>query len=359
MTTVANFTIEYTRFLDPQGQPTQTLPAFAENPENLKKLYRAMVLARTFDTKAIALQRTGKLGTYAPILGQEAIGAAIGDTLRKEDVFVPAYREYGTMFQRGVKMSEILAFWGGDERGNAFANCKEDFPIAVPLGTQCLHAAGIATAFKLRQQPRVALTICGDGATSEGDFYEAINVAGAWHLPIVFIINNNQWAISVSRKVQTGAQTLAQKGIAAGIPSEQVDGNDVIAMRNALEKAVDKARTNGGPSVIEAVTYRLFDHTTADDATRYRSKEEVENAWKEEPIKRLKFYLENKGFWSSQDEDSWAAQCSAQVEAAVNEYMEMPAQGLETLFDYHYATLPHDLKEQRDIALKFPVIRGH
>jgi 2-oxoisovalerate dehydrogenase E1 component alpha subunit len=359
MTTVANFTIEYTRFLDPEGKPTQAFPAFAEQADNLRRLYREMVLARTFDTKSIALQRTGKLGTYAPILGHEAIGAAIGDALHKEDVFVTAYREYGAQIQRGVKMSEILAYWGGDERGNAFVNCKEDFPIAVPLGTQCLHAAGVATAFKLRKQARVVLTVCGDGATSEGDFYEAINVAGAWQLPIVFIINNNQWAISVSRKVQSGAQTLAQKGIAAGIPSEQVDGNDVIAMRHVLEKALDKARNGGGPSLIEAVTYRLFDHTTADDATRYRSKEEVEKAWTEEPIKRLKLYMESKNIWSTQDEDAWAAQCSAQVEQAVKEYMEMPAQGLEDIFDHHYATLPHDLKEQRDTALKFPAIGGH
>lgn len=359
MTVVANFAIEYTRFLDPEGQPTQALPAFAEDPEKLRALYRTMVLTRTFDTKAIALQRTGKMGTFASSLGQEAVGTAIGSALRKEDVFVPAYREYAAQLQRNVKISEILSYWGGDERGNVFINNSEDFPASVPIGTQLLHGAGIATAFKIRKQARVALAVCGDGGTSEGDFYEAINVAGAWNLPIVFVVSNNQWAISLSRKMQTSAQTLAQKAIAGGFSGEQVDGNDVIALRHVIEKALEKARTGGGPSLIEAVTYRLCDHTTADDANRYRDKAEVEKAWQEEPIRRLKLYLEKQGFWNAADEKALLAECSAQVEQGVQEYLNLPLPTLESMFDYHYATLPHDLKAQREIALKYPVIGGH
>jgi len=359
MTLVANFTVEYTRFLDPQGHVTEALPDFAHDPEKLRNLYRWMLLVRTFDTKAIALQRTGKLGTYPPVLGQEAVCVAIGDVLQKDDVMTLTYRECGAQLQRGVKMSEILAYWGGDERGNAFANCPEDFPIAVPIGTQLLHAAGVATAFKIRKQARVALTACGDGATSEGDFYEAMNIAGIWKLPLVIVVNNNQWAISVPRTQQSNTQTLAQKAIAAGFSGEQVDGNDVIAMRYVLEKAVDKARSGHGPSLIEALTYRLFDHTTADDAARYRPKETLEKARQEEPVKRLKLYLEKQKVWSEQDEEKWLSECHYQVQQAVEEYLKIPHAHLESMFDYHYAVLPHDLKAQRELALQYPFIGAH
>ena len=175
-----------------------------------------MMLTRLFDYKAVALQRTGMLNTYASTLGQEAISVGIGASMQREDVFCPFYRDYAAQLMRGVKMSEILSFWKGNEWGNHFSECPLDFPICVPIATQLLHAAGVATAFKLRKQAKVAVSICGDGATSEGDFYEAINVAGVWQLPVVFVIDNNQWAISVPRKHQTDAQTLAQKAIAAG-----------------------------------------------------------------------------------------------------------------------------------------------
>jgi len=350
---VANFTIEYTRFLDPAGNLVQPLPKFAEDPKNLIELYRQMVSLRTFDAKAVALQRTGKMGTYASTLGQEAVSVAMGHAMRPEDVFCPSYREYGTQLQRGVKMSEILTYWGGDERGSQFAHCPEDFPISVPIGTQYLHAAGVATAFKLRKQPRVAVAACGDGGTSEGDFYEAINAAGAWKLPVVFMVINNQWAISFPRIAQTGTTTLAQKAIAGGFTGEQVDGNDVIAVRYAVEKALEKARNGGGPSLIEAITYRLCDHTTADDASRYREKAELEKAWTEEPLIRLRTYLMAQGLWTQQDEDNLLAECSANVEIAVQEYTSLPAPAPESMFDYLYATLPHDLHEQREQAIAF------
>lgn len=358
MTVVANFTIEYNRFLDPQGNPTQTLPAFAQDPKVLISLYQKMVLLRTFDTKAIALQRTGKMGTYASTLGQEAVSVGLGIAMRKEDVLCPFYREYGAQFARGVKMSEILTYWGGDERGSNFAHCPEDFPICVPIGTQLLHAAGVATAFKIRKQPRVAVTSCGDGGTSEGDFYEAINLAGAWKLPVIFVVNNNQWAISVPRKVQTGSQTIAQKAIAGGFEGIQVDGNDIIAMQHEMQKALDKARNGGGPTLIEAITYRLCDHTTADDASRYRSKEELDEAWQEEPILRLRNYLTKQKLWTQQDEEKLLAECSQQVEAAVQEYLSISREPPEVMFDYHYAKLPHDLIEQRIEAMTMAKLIG-
>lgn len=348
MTTVATFTIEYTRFLDPQGKPTQSLPAFANDAKTLSDLYRWMVLTRVFDAKAVALQRTGKMGTYPSTLGQEAVAIGFGHAMRKEDVLCPAYRETGAQFQRGVKMSEILAYWGGDERGSCFQENREDFPLCVPIGTQSLHAAGIATAFKIRKQPRVAVMVCGDGATSQGDFYESVNLAGAWNLPIVFIVNNNQWAISIPRSAQTHSQTLAQKALAGGFTGEQVDGNDVIAVRYVMERALEKARNGGGPTLIEAITYRLHDHTTADDATRYRDKEEVKKAWELEPIARLRNYLAQQNLWDKDQEEKWQAECSAQVEQAVQEYLNMPPPSPTDAFDYLYAKLPHDLIEQRE-----------
>lgn len=358
MTTVASFTIEHTCFLDAEGLVTQPLPAFAEDPKTLIELYRWMVLVRTFDTKAIALQRTGRMGTYASVLGQEAVGVAIGHAMHKDDVLCPAYREYAIQFQRGVKMTDILNYWGGDERGSLFSPGSQDFPICVPIGTQYLHAAGVATAFKIRKQPRVAVTLCGDGGTSQGDFYEALNLAGSWQLPVVFVVNNNQWAISVPRKAQTGAPTLAQKAIAGGFIGEQVDGNDVIAMRAVIQKALDKARQGGGPTLIEAITYRLCDHTTADDANRYRDKAELKKAWEEEPILRLRAYLTRQGHWSNSDEERLLAECSNEVEQAVQEYLAISYPPPESMFDYLYAKLPHDLVEQRATAIAFAPTKG-
>ncbi len=353
MTIVTQFQIQYYQFLNQLGQTTQDLPPFAQDASNLIHLYRTMVLIRTFDTKAVNLQRTGKLGTYASTLGQEAITVGIGSALDTHDVFCPYYRDYGTQLLRGVKMSEILAYWGGDERGNNFSSAmaKEDFSFCVPIASQCLHAAGIAVAMKLRHQHRATLVTMGDGATSEGEFYEAINLAGAWQLPIVFVVNNNQWAISVPRKAQTSASTIAQKAIAGGFEGEQVDGNDIIAVRDRVEKALIKARSGKGPTLIEAVTYRLCDHTTADDANRYRDKEELKKAWECDPIVRLKLYLMNNNFWSNSAEEELLGECSKQVEAAVHDYISTPTPPLEDMFDFHYANMPANLIAQKQMAL--------
>ena len=347
MTTVATFTVDYTRYLDPDSQLVSSLPAFAENSENLLSLYRLMTLTRTFDTKAIALQRTGKMGTYASCLGQEAVFAGIGFALEPTDVYVPYYRDYATLLQRGVKITEFLTFWGGDEGGNNFANNKEDMPFCVPIASQCLHAAGIAKAIQYRRQKRAVAVCIGEGGTSEGDFYEAINVAGAWKLPVVFIVNNNQWAISVSRTLQTGASTIAQKAIAAGLPGVQVDGNDVIAVADAVSRALTKARNGEGATVIEAITYRLCDHTTADDASRYVPAEELQRAHAEEPLRRLRHYLANQGHWSEPQEKALIQECQAQVQTEVDAYLSRTPPPVTNMFDYHYAELPDGLLEQR------------
>ena len=350
--TIAHFEIQYTQFLDAEGKLTQALPVWANDTETLLTLYKNMVLARVFDTKAIALQRTGKMGTYAPIHGQEAIGTAMGNAMRKEDVLVPYYRDYAAQIQRGVRMSEIYLYWGGDEQGSNFKDNKEDLPLCVPIASQCLHASGVAFALKYRQQKRVAVCAIGDGGTSEGDFYEALNVAGAWDLPVVFVINNNQWAISVPLSKQTRTETLAQKAIAAGFEGKQVDGNDIIAMRDILGSAIEKARSGGGPTLIEAMTYRLCDHTTADDAGRYQPKAEVENAKKYEPIGRFKRFLMEQHHWDDVKEAVLQEECAKKVQQAVEEYVNAPLQPIESMFDYHYETLPDYLIEQRAQAIE-------
>ncbi len=304
-----------------------------------------MVLTREFDTRAIALQRTGQLGTYASSLGQEAIGAALGRVMRPEDVLVPAYREYAAMLQRGVTMTHLLLYWGGDERGMAFSG--EDFPISVPVASHACHAVGVAQAFRYRRQPRVTVCVLGDGATSKGDFYESINIAGVWNLPAVFVINNNQWAISVPRSAQTRARTLAQKAVAAGIPGEQVDGNDVIALRQVLAKALDRARNGGGASLVEALTYRLCDHTTADDAGRYRPEGELQREQPFEPIARLRRWLTATVGWSDDEDEQLQRDCSREVELAVKAYLETPPQPATSMFDHLFARLPTALARQR------------
>jgi len=348
----ASFEIEYLQYLDADGKLVrEDIPEFAKDPKQLVELYKQMTFLRVFDSKAIALQRTGKLGTYASCLGMEAAHVAIGTAMQEDDVLAPMYREYGAQFPRGVKPREVLMYWGGDERGNNFSGPAHDFAWSVPIATQCLHAAGAALAFKIRKEPRVAVTVVGDGGSSKGDFYGAINVAGAMTLPMVAVIVNNQWAISVPRSAQTGAKTLAQKGIAAGIESIQVDGNDIIAMRAALDHAIKRARHGHGGSLIEAVTYRLSDHTTADDARRYRPDDEVKAAWTREPFKRLKAYLLAQKAWSEKDEEAWKIECGAKVDAEVNAYLETKAQPTEAMFDFTYAELPADLAQQRAQAL--------
>lgn len=351
--TVADFQIQHQQFVDAQGRTSGKLPEFAHDNAELMKMFAAMLRARVFDTKAVNLQRTGKLGTYAPCLGQEATHVGVGAALRPEDCAAIVYREIGTLFWRGVRMQEVLLYWGGDERGNDFAGPRHDFPWCVPIATQMLHAAGAAMAFKIRKEPRCALGFIGDGGTSEGSFYEAINLAGAKQLPVVFVIVNNKWAISVPIEEQTAAQTLAQKAIAAGIPGMQVDGNDVIAVRDCVSRALEKARSGGGPSVIEAMSYRLSDHTTADDATRYRSQEEVAAATRLEPLVRLRRLLTERGVLDELREQQIKSEFSREVEAAVQDYLATPRQAVDAMFDYLYANPPRYIERQKDIARRY------
>ena len=344
---VARFEVRRIGYIDRDGKPVAELPAFAYEADELVAMYRAMVLTRTFDTKAIALQRSGRLGTYASSLGQEAVAVGVGAAMRADDVLVPSFREHGAQLWRGVTPVELLLFWGGDERGSDFSAARQDFPVSIPIGSHAPHAAGAALALELRGEKRAVVCVLGDGATSKGDFYEALNLAGVWKLPVVFVINNNQWAISMPRERQSAAQTLAQKAIAAGCDGVQVDGNDVVAVRDAVERALAEAREGGGPSVVECETYRLCDHTTADDASRYRDAAEVSVRWKEEPVLRLRNHLVASNAWDKERELAMLADCTRTVEEAVATYLSYPPAPPTDMFDYLFETLPVALMPER------------
>jgi len=340
--------IPYTRLLEPNGALAAGIPEFGMSRLAVVDLYRKMILTRSFDAKAVTLQRTGRLGTYASSLGQEALAIGVGDAMYGDDILVPSFREHGTQICRGVSLKELFMFWGGDERGSNFAIPRRDFPVSITVGGHAPHAVGSALASRLRGEGCASVCMLGDGATSKGDFYEAINIAGVWRVPVVFVISNNQWAISVPRARQTAAPTLAQKAVAAGIEGEQVDGNDVFAVREVVRKAIDAARSENRPAIIECLTYRLADHTTADDSSRYRESDEVSRQWQNDPIARLRRYLTQTHNWRADEEQAIIQSCNAAVDAAAQEYLDTPPQSVETMFDYLYSHLPDSMRPQRD-----------
>ncbi|TVO77701.1 pyruvate dehydrogenase (acetyl-transferring) E1 component subunit alpha [Sedimenticola selenatireducens] len=351
MNKTASFKVDYYQYLQPNGEPEGELPPLADDTKTIHALYRNMLFTRLYDERAVNLQRTGQIGTFASSLGQEAIGAGVGHAMQPNDIITPSFRESGALFFRGFRVYDLLLYWGGDERGMSNPEVGDDFPICVPISTHATHAAGAAFAVKYRKEPRVVVCILGDGGTSKGDFYEAINLAGVWNLPLVFVINNNQWAISVPRAMQSKTETLAQKAIAAGIPGIQIDGNDPIAVRHHVAEAIENARSGGGPTLIEAISYRLCHHTTADDATRYRSDEELEAQRKFDPIPRLKVFMNQRGIWSDDQEKQLLAQCKDDIEKEVRLYLDSEPQAPSSMFDSLYAELPDELTNQRQSLL--------
>jgi pyruvate dehydrogenase E1 component alpha subunit len=350
---VAQFQVPFVQLLDSQGQAAGTLPDFATRPAELLAMYRVMVQARLFDAKAVNLQRTGKLGTYPSCLGHEAVHVGVGAALLPEDVVFPVYREIGTKFWRGIEMKDVLLYWGGDERGTLYVNSPQDFPFCVPIGSQMPQAAGAALAFQLRGEARCALGYIGDGGTSQGAFYEALNFAGARALPLVTVIVNNQYAISAPISTQTACETLAQKGIAAGMRCVQLDGNDLLAVRQVVAEAADRARSGGGPTLIEAMTYRLADHTTSDDASRYRPAAEVAAARALEPMVRTRAFLEARGWWDEGAEQQLRSEWAARIDEAVRQYLATPRQSADSMFEHVYAEPPPGLQQQREQARRF------
>ncbi len=332
MSADASIVQERTAFLDKDGKPLSNLPEFARNRAILVSMYEAMVRARAFDRKAIELQRTGRLGTYASCLGQEAIGVGVASAMDTRDVLLPSFREHAAQLIRGVTLFELFLYWGGDERGNNYSAARSDFPVCIPVASHFPHAVGVALTKAVSQDTGAAVAIGGDGATSKGEFYEALNLIGVWNLPAVFVINNNQWAISVPRAQQTAAETLAQKAIAAGLPGEQVDGNDVIAVHDATRRALKRVHDHGSPTLIECVSYRLSDHTTADNASRYRDDAEVSAHWVEEPVLRLRKYLTEAHDWNKEEEEELLKVCDAEVGAAAEAYLATEPEAPTAMF---------------------------
>jgi len=322
------------------------------DPSRIRDLYRDMVLMRTFDTKALKLQRQGRMGTWPPIKGQEAIQAGVALAMGENDWLIPAFREHGIMVLRGVPLHLVFAYWAGDERGSSYPEGVRCFPVAVPVGSQWQHGTGVGLSLKLRGEDAVAVTFGGDGSTSEGDFHEAVNCAGVFGAKTVFVIQNNQWAISMPLHQQTAAETLAQKAHAYGIPGIQVDGNDVFAVYAAATEAIERARRGEGPTLIEAVTYRLGDHTTADDASRYRTKEELEEWEGRDPILRLRRYLVEQGMWDDDQEAVLLEEATSWVDAQVQALEEMEPQAPEEIFTSMYAAMPPHVVEQMQSLLE-------
>jgi pyruvate dehydrogenase E1 component alpha subunit len=343
--------VEYLSVLDEAGKVLDgdLEPDIPE--DRLMRLHRTMLLARRFDERMLQLQRQGRIGTFAPVKGQEAAQLGIVAALRETDWMVPSFREQAASIWRGQSLESFLLVYGGFYQGNELPEDTRNLPVAVPVGTQPLHAVGLSYGIKYRGKDDVVVTFFGDGATSEGDFHEALNFAGVFQTPTIFVCQNNQWAISVPRAHQTRSKTLAQKALAYGIPGLMVDGNDVLAVYAAAEEAAQRARSGDGPTMIECVTYRLSMHTTADDPTRYRDEEEVGKWEKREPLPRFQTYLKNKDLLSDDEIESLEEEIKAEIQEAVDsaeQRMEELADQEMTMFDHMYAEMPPYLQEQRE-----------
>ncbi len=339
------FHVSHLQILNEHGKCDEKLMPKLESAE-IKRLYELMVLSRQFDETAIKLQREGRLGTYASGYGQEAVGVGSAFVLNEADWLFPSFRDSAALITRGYPMSMILQYWGGDERGMKAPDNLNIFPIAVPVATQIPHAVGAAWGMKLKGKKTAALVYFGDGATSKADFHEAMNFAGVFKTPCIFVCENNQWAISVPVSKQTASETIAQKAIAYGFEGIQVDGNDIFAVIKATQEALKLAKNGKEATLLECVTYRLADHTTSDDASRYRSQAEVD-AWKaKEPIERLRKWMERKGLWNEDYGKSVENDAKEKISKAVDDYLKEPLPSPEDIIKYTYAETPWNLKEQ-------------
>lgn len=322
----------------------ELMPQLDDN--TLIDAYQQMLYERTADELAISYQRQGRMFTYTPNLGQEAIHIAAGMNIRKEDWLVPAFREMGTLLAKGVTMKEMFLFYNGNEQGGSFQNAYHVLPFALAIGTQLQHATGIGYSIKYREKNEAVFTFIGDGGTSEGDFSEALNFAGVWQVPVIFTIQNNQYAISVPVKAQTNSINLAVKSVAFGIPGIKVDGNDFFAMYSVYKTASEYVRSGRGPVLIEAFTYRQGAHTTSDDPTKYRKKEE-EELWKlTDPMLRLKRYMENHGIWNI-DEGKLKNAYKQEIDQQFQDAEKNKSYPLEDVFAYMYTDMPDELKRQK------------
>ena len=346
---LSTFAIKRLEILDVEGNLDEVLMPLLDDSRILA-MYESMLLARTFDERALSLQREGRMGTYPQLLGQEATQVGSAFALDPCDWVFPSFRETGVHLTLGYPIVQLFQYWSGDERGLITPDHLNIFPVCVSVGSHIPHAVGAAMAARYRRDPAVMVAYFGDGATSKGDFHEGFNMAGVFRLPVVFICQNNQWAISVPLSGQTAADTLAQKAVAYGFEGVQVDGNDVFAVYRATLDALEKARSGGGPTFIECLTYRMANHTTSDDAARYRSSEEVESWRLRDPLLRLERFLANKGLWSEDFGTEMKTRITATVDAAVEAMEALPPAVAADLFNHTLAHLtPRQASQIREV----------
>ncbi|MEE9473267.1 MAG: pyruvate dehydrogenase (acetyl-transferring) E1 component subunit alpha [Acidimicrobiia bacterium] len=337
-------------------QPDGSLAADAAAPlddEETRRLFVALVAARIYDRKGTALQKQGRLATYASFEGQEAAQIGAAAALQPDDWLVATYRDAAAMWFHGYPWMNLFLGRTGDERGGSPPMGVNVLPPSITVGAHMIHAVGLAWGERLQSRDRVAMTMFGDGATSEGDFHEAMNFAGVYQLPVVFLCQNNHYAISLPRAEQTASETIAQKADAYGFPGVQVDGNDLFAVHSAAQTATDRARSGGGPTLIEAVTYRMAPHTTADDPGRYRDSNETE-AWKErDPIGRVRRYLESRGSWDDDRQAELETSAADDVEAAIAAAEDLEPLGPAEVFSAMFAEQTPQLVRQQQALMRY------
>lgn len=337
--------------LDPDGNADEE--AIKEIPvAEIKKMYRLMVFTRLWNAKALSLQRQGRMGTLASVRGQEAANVGMGVALEPDDWFCPSFRETGAQLARGLKPTDLYTYWAGDESGAKPVKESNTLPTCITVGSHLLHAAGIAWGAKMRGDKIAVLSSSGDGSTSQGDFHEGLNFAAVFKLPVVFAIQNNHWAISVPVEKQTATETLSEKACAYGLGGFRVDGNDVLAVYLTVKRLLDKARSDYEPSLVELVTYRMDDHTTADDASRYRTEEMLEPWRAKDPIDRVRKFLTAKHGWDEKQEADLVEECSQEVEQTVSEFEAAMLPHPTDMFNHTYAELPWHLREQKEELLQ-------
>ena len=340
-----DLTISQVQILNEAGDLVGDVPNLTS--AQLIEMYRYMVIARVYDERVVRLQRQGRVGTYAPFSGQEAAQVGSAFALEKSDWVFPSYREVPALWVHGVPLVNSLLYTMGHVHGARLPEGVNAFPVQIIIAGQTTQAMGSALASHYLGDKLVSLCYLGDGATSQGDFHESLNFASVWKLPAIYLIQNNQWAISMPRTRQSGSQSLAQKGLAYGIPGIQVDGNDVLAVYQVTQEAVARARAGEGPSIIETVTFRMGPHTTSDDPTRYRSAQELETWKQKDPIVRFKRYLLNEKLWDEAKEAALLKEAAEQIEQVVKAAEGKPKGTLEESFDYVYESLTPRLREQQ------------
>jgi len=346
--------VEYLSILDKQGKPDKDLDPKIDK-DTLLRMHRTMLLSRRFDEYQLRWQKQGRIGTFAPAKGQEASQIGSIAAVEDDDWMVPSFRETSVALWRGTPMTGLLLYNAGYNEGGQIPEGQRDLPISIPVASQMNEAVGIAYAMKMQKKDRLVMSYFGDGATSEGDFHEALNFAQAFKTPNVFICQNNQWAISVPRDQQTPSKTLAQKALAYGMPGIQVDGNDPLAVYAATREAAERARKGDGPTLIECITYRLSVHTTADDPGKYRDEEEEER-WQEwDPIPRFQHYLNNHKVLRKKDIETLEKEIDEEVKSAWDDAEEQ-MKSLDdplVMFDHLFEERPAYLEEQRQAMKQY------